>query len=67
MSSYTSWKNYHLISKLFNLYHIPQKLIFYEYFFNIRFFSFLAEFREFFSTIEYSRPVEYSMGLKKKF
>ena len=27
MSSYTSWKNYHLILKLFNLYHIPQKTI----------------------------------------
>ena len=41
------------------------------YFMNISsifdFFSFLAEFREFFSTIEYSRPVEYSMGLKTNF
>jgi len=39
MSSYTSGKNCHLISKLFNLYQIPQKQIFDELFFNIRLVS----------------------------
>ena len=43
MSSYTSWKNYHLILKLFNLYHTPPKRMFSQYFSNFLIFSVFDE------------------------
>ena len=67
MSSYTSWKNYHLILKLFNLYHTTPKRMCYQYFSNFLFFQFLTKFHEFFSMTEYSEPIEYSIQHKKFF